>query len=386
LASREKSKVWVVAWVPFVLSVYTFNSARYFAPLFGLFLCILSWKTIRDHWKQFFLGALVACIMMAPIVPHLLSKEARLRFAEVNIFTEASVVVTANERMAYDNNSIVGKIVHNRRVGYALSYLRHFADNLQPSFLFVTGDGNPKFSTQVVGQMYLVEAPLLAIGMISLFVAVPQVAWMLLLWIVLAIVPAATARETPHALRILNSLPVWQIVVAYGITVVFGWIRKTFKNKKLIASLGMGIVFVVLYLFSVGYYLHNYYAHFAKAYSGEWQYGYASAITAAAGIADTYKTIYISSTIGRAYMYTLFYTQYNPDEYRRVKSDAFDSAGFYHVYGFGKYKFIDAMPTGPLERDALYVGDPGWVPEGARVVQKITLLNGDDRLVLFDAK
>ncbi|MFZ2025219.1 MAG: phospholipid carrier-dependent glycosyltransferase [Microgenomates group bacterium] len=382
LVAVGKPKMWIVAWLPFVAAVYTFNSARYFAPLFGLVLCVVFWKSIKVSWKQFLIGAVIACIAMVPILPHLVSSEARLRFEEVNIFTDASVVVASNERMAYDNNSIVGRVLHNRRIGFALSYLRHFADNLQPSFLFVTGDGNPKFSTQVVGQMYMMEAPLLAVGLIALFVTAPQIAWILLIWIILAIVPAATARETPHALRILNSLPVWQIIVAYGITVVFGWVAK----YKKIASIGIGIVFVGVYIFSIGYYLHNYYAHYAGVYSGEWQYGYAEAITAAQKIEVNYDKMYVSSTIGRPYMYTLFYTKFDPNEYLKVKESTFDTAGFYHVYGFSKYRFIDAMPSGSLETGALYIGDPSWVPEGAHVIQKITLLNGNDVLVLFDAK
>ena len=386
LVAVGKPKVWIVAWLPFVASVYTFNSARYFVPLFGLVLCIVFWKSIKARWKQFLIGAVIATIAMVPILPHLVSPEARLRFEEVNIFTDASVVLTANERMEYDNNSIVGRVLHNRRIGYALSYLRHFADNLQPSFLFVTGDGNPKFSTQVVGQMYMMEAPIFAFGMIALFVTAPQIAWILLVWIILAIVPAATARETPHALRILNSLPVWQIVVAYGITVVFGWIAKIFGKYKKFASIGIGILFVGIYVFSIGYYLHNYYAHYAEVYSGEWQYGYAGAITASQKIEGTYDKIYISSTIGRAYMYTLFYTAFDPDEYLKLKDATFDTAGFYHVYGFGKYRFIDTMPSGALEMDALYIADPSWAPEGAHIVESIPLIDGSDRLMLFDAK
>jgi hypothetical protein len=75
----------------------------------------------------------------------------------------------------------------------------------------VKGDGNPKFSIQDVGQLYLIEAPFFAIGICALFLSYPGVGLLLVYWIIAAIIPAATARETPHALRILNSLPTWQI-------------------------------------------------------------------------------------------------------------------------------------------------------------------------------
>ena len=383
LRAREKYRYWYVAWLPFVASIYTFNSARYFTPLFAIVLCIFVRKDIWKYWKTCSIGAIVALICLLPIIPHLISKEARLRFTEVNIFTDNSVVVTANERTAYDGNSVIGKILHNRRVGFALSYLRHFADNLQPSFLFIEGDGNPKFSTRVVGQLYIVEAPLLAIGILSMFAVYPQVAWILLFWIILAIVPAATARETPHALRILNSLPAWQIFIAFGIVTLLDIKTKMYKHNTIIRNL-LIVILVCLYGFSAGYYLHNYYSHYAAKYSGEWQYGYREAIQAAQTIDSKYDTMYLSSTIGRPYMYTLFYTRYDPNAFMRTKDSSFDTAGFYHVNGFGKYRFVDSMPIGGLKTNTLYITDPGWVPGDARVLKTITLLDGTSRLVLFD--
>lgn len=383
LRAREKHQLWYVAWLPFVASIYTFNSARYFAPLFALVLFVFCFKDIRKHWKIFIIGVIAALICLLPIVGHLVSKEARLRFAEVNIFTDNSVVVTANERMAYDGNSAIGKILHNRRVGFALSYLRHFADNLQPSFLFIQGDGNPKFSTRVVGQLYIVEAPLLAIGILSMFALYPQVAWILLFWIILAIVPAATARETPHALRILNSLPAWQIYIAFGIVTLLGTKTKIHTHTTLIRN-SIIVILVCIYGFSVGYYLHNYYSHYATKYSGEWQYGYREAIQAAQAIDGNYDTIYLTSSIGRPYMYTLFYTRYDPVAFMRTKDASFDAAGFYHVNGFGKYRFVDSMPVGGIQKKTLYITDPGWVPGDARILKTITLLDGTGRLILFD--
>ena len=115
------------------------------------------------------MGAMICFISVLPILPHLLSPEARLRFKEVNIFTDTSVVETSNSRMEHDGNSMVSKIFDNRRIGYARSYLMHFFDNLEPWFLFVKGDGNPKFSLQDVGQLYIFESILLLYGIYKAF-------------------------------------------------------------------------------------------------------------------------------------------------------------------------------------------------------------------------
>lgn len=380
LKARKRAKFFIVAWVPFALSMYTFNSARYFVIFFGVALLIYAFSFIKKHMLLFLLGLCLAAVILAPLVPHLLSKEARLRFVEVNIFTDASVVKMANERIERGKNSVLATALNNRRVLYARSYLLHFFDNLQPEFLFIKGDGNPKFSIQDVGQLYIMEAPFLVIGIIALFVAYPTVAALLLFWLLSSIIPAATARETPHALRILNSLPTWQIFIAFGILTCGKAIKEW--GKKIKPALPVFIFIVIgMYAFSITYYLHNYYRHYPLEYSGEWQYGYREAIAVSEKIKDKYDTIVISESIGRPYMYTLFYTKTDPRELIRTKDATFDAAGFYHVYGFGKYRFGGTLPS-PLDPHTLYIWNS--VPEGSRVIETIRLLNGIPVLVIFD--
>src|SRR5260221_333724 len=121
-------------------------------------------------------------------------------------------------------------------------------DNLQPDFLFVKGDGNPKFSIQDVGQMYLIEAPFLVIGIIMMLMTYPTIAVFMLYWILAAIIPAATARETPHALRILNSLPTWHIFIAFGLLRSIDYISGYNKRGKI-----LGKLFTVSLIFIYGF-------------------------------------------------------------------------------------------------------------------------------------
>jgi 4-amino-4-deoxy-L-arabinose transferase-like glycosyltransferase len=380
LSSRIHPRRWMVAWLPFVAAIYTFNSARYFSVFIGFALIVFTLSSIRKNIRQFVTGIIIACICIAPIVPHMLSKEARLRFVEVNIFTDASVVTTSNERIARLPGNIINKIVNNRRIGYARSYLLHFFDNLQPDFLFIKGDGNPKFSIQDVGQLYIFEAPFLAVGVFALLLSYPQIAILLILWIITAIIPAATARETPHALRILNSLPVWQIFIAYGILQAYQF---TVHPTKPWRSRAYCLLLIALYISGVTYYLHNYYRHYPKEFSAEWQYGYREAIRSIGDIANRYNKIFITDNIGRPYMYTLFYTKTDPKVFQGSKDDSFDAAGFYHVYGFGKYRFPALLPL-PLEKDALYIWDSGAAPKGARILGTIRRLDGTAVLDIFD--
>lgn len=377
LKAQEKPTLFLISWVPFVASAYTFNSARYFSPLIGIGLIVFMRRAVSQQKKLFAWGIVIAFILLVPLLPHLLSEEARLRFAEVNIFTDISVVKTANERMAYDDNVWWSKVFHNRRVGFVRSYLTHLFDNIEPWFLFIRGDGNPKFSIQDVGQLYLIELPFLIFGIYWTFVKFPRAGWLLLYWLIVAIVPAGVARETPHALRIENGLPVFILFLAIGIVSVVEHPRAKAIRRVL------AFCILLLYAANVSYYLHNYYTHYSREFSGEWQYGYREALQYVKPRKSSYDQIVVTESIGRAYMYTLFYEQYDPVKYWQSVDASFDAAGFYHVYGFDTYRF-SSTSVESWKPNTLYVLKPDEVPGSARILQTIYQLDGKPALVVFE--
>ncbi len=374
LKALTRPKIWLYAWVPFVGAIYTFNSSRYVAPLLGVLLLIYARKAIMKQKKYFSIGVVFCIILLLPIIPHLTSKEARLRFAEVNIFSDISIVIEANQRSATDGNTWWSGIVHNRRWGYLRAYVVHYLDNFEPWFLFLRGDGNPKFSSQSVGQMYLFEAIFLFIGLYWMFRIYPTQAKLLTSWLVLAIIPAAVARETPHALRILNSLPVWQIFVAFGIYTVIMQCKK-YRN----------IVFIGIstcYVFGFTYFYHDYLIYYPVTYSAEWQWGYREALHALKTKGTQSDPVVMADDIGRPYMYTLFYSKYDPATYLSEKKSYFDAAGFYQVQSFGRYTFVRGAPT-ELKPNVTYIVNPSHKPEGAKDIDTIKLLNGEPVLSVF---
>lgn len=370
LKARQNPRLLIVCWIPLVLAMYAFNSARYVAPLLGALFLFWIKEVMVAHKKFALIGIVVALFLLAPLIPHLLSPEARLRFTEVNIFSDVTIIEKANERMVIDGNTLFSNIIHNRRVGFVLEYLKHFFDHFEPRFLFIRGDGNPKFSLQEVGQLYFIEAPFLVYGIYRLLITHSTLAWTLILWVLFAIAPAAAARETPHALRIENTLPVWQILIAYGLI--------SLSKHRILR-----IAYFLSLIASVMYFWHNYFNHYAVEYSSEWQYGYKEALAEVRKLESGYERIVMTQGYGRPYMYTLFYTRTDPSWYFTSKRSTFDAAGFYHVFGFGKFEFRDAGP-GPIERGTLYVTTPNETPEKIRILGNVRRPNGEPAFYIFD--
>lgn len=374
LKARQDSRYFLYCWLPFVAGIYTFNSTRYAGPLIALGLVVFVRKHIQK--KQFVYGLLIAALSLLPILPHLLSKESRLRFEEVSIFTDLRTVLTSNSRREVDGFTFWSALVHNRRVGYAREYLNHFFDNLEPRFLFIKGDGNPKFSIQDTGQLLLVSAPFVAYGILALFRDYPTVGWLLLWWLLVSIAPTAVARETPHALRIENTLPVFMIVTAHGLMTIFSRFRPKLRTSFFVLSL-------LLLVGNFSYFWHTYMSHYPKEYSGEWQYGYKQAIEVAQRYYSEYDTIVLTESIGRPYIYALFYGRVPLRQFEATRDASFDAAGFYNVYGFDKYRFT-REGIGEYKGKTLYILPPKDVPGGANIKKTIRLLNGVPILVAFE--
>jgi 4-amino-4-deoxy-L-arabinose transferase-like glycosyltransferase len=380
LYSMQQRK-WLLPFsaISFVASMYTFNSARIVGPLLVIVLSIGFWKQLWQRKAVTITAVLVGILLVLPTTKFLLSPEAKVRFQEVNIFSDIDVIKTTNQDIANDNNALFSKIIHNRRIAYAGDFLQHYFDNLSPNFLFIQGDGNPKFSIQDVGQLYLWDIPFFTAGLLFLFKKREGNWWLIPLWLLLAIIPAATARETPHALRTEATLPMFQILSAYGLVQIISNFKLRIFDYKLQKSF-IVTIFVLLFI-NVLYFQHDYYTHYPKIYSGEWQYGYQQSIAYAQSQYTNYDTIQVTQSLGRPYIYYLFFTQTDPKFFRQTAKISRDSFGFVTVKQFGKYHFVpvDKKSSGRT----LFIDVPADVAQHAHVLKTFYLLSGQPVLEAY---
>jgi len=369
---ERKWYFWVISSICFSLSMATFNSARVVTPILCLVLAIFFWKNLLLQKKIVILSLIIGIVILFPTLKFLLSPQAKLRYQEVNIFSDVTLVKNANQQIANDGNTTLSKILHNRRLVYAVSYLQHYFDNLSPQFLFYTGDGNPKFSTRDVGQMYLWDLPFFAIGILLLFRKKEGYWYLIPLWLIIGIIPAGVARETPHALRIENTLPTFQIFTAIGFVSSVLFLK---KYRKVFIP-----VTLLLLLTFVGYFLHGYYYHYPKEFSSDWQYGYSQILSFAKQNENSYQNVMVTRSFGRPYMYYLFFNRVNPKYFRDKSKITRDAFGFVHVEKIDKYLFPDFLTK---MSNTLYLADPTEVPTNARVLTTVNFINGDKAFVAY---
>jgi len=376
LAVQKKPYLLILSVICFITSLYTFNSARIVAPMLFLCLSFGFYKTLWMQKKATIISFVIGLLFVLPIMQFLVSPEAKLRYAEVNIFADISLIETANQEVVNDNNSWWSKIIHNRRVTYGREFLNHYFDHFNPKFLFISGDENPKFSTQDVGQLYLWDIPFLIIGLLFLIRKRERNWWILPLWLLVAIIPAAFARETPHALRTESTLPTWQILTAYGFVTVLSLL----KRFKVMFATGAAIALISF----VVYFLHGYYLHYPTQYPLEWQDQYKEVVSYVKENQNKYERIHITEKMERGYVYTLFYMKYDPKKFREEAKIRGNDFGFVHVDSFNKIYFPpDPRKLSSNNKNTLYIAATDQVPENVKILKKFYLLNGKEIFIAF---
>jgi hypothetical protein len=176
----------------------------------------------------------------------------------------------------------------------------------------------------------------------------------------LAFIPAAIARETPHALRSLQVLPTFQILAAIGILTVIDHHRQ------------LKPVIVAVYIILAGIFFETYFIHYPRHWSASWQYGYKQLVSYLSTVKDQYDRIYVTQSLGRPHTYLLFYQQYDPLKYLQTRQAGGDAFGFTYVNSFDKYYFTDPDPNlKPPGEKWLIVSRPDGVQAGTPVLKTI---------------
>ncbi len=383
LAKRKNIWFFLPSVISFVLSFYAFNAQRVFVPLLVIFLFLFFWKDFLQKKKMVAVVAsiIIGIILLVPFMLYLKNPVSRVRFQEVNIFSDPSVVTQSNAWRQEENNSKLSNILHNRRIMYGFLYMQHYFDFFNPQFLFGTGDVNPRFSLQDNGELFWFELPLILAGLYTLIKMRNKTTAVILVWLFLAPVAGATARETPHALRGETFIPVYDILAALGAISILAYIKKPVFQRIFIGFFGVW-AFLSIILF-----VHDYFAHFPNFNSFQFQYGYKQAVQEAQKLQNNYDLINFSNYYGRAYIYLLFYGNIEPQQYWKDKNETRDVFGLYNVWGIGKYRFGPGFGTpGDTMKKALYIGIPKEMPIGVHVIKKINFLDGDTAFVIASNK
>lgn len=347
----------IVSVVLLSASMYAYHAARLVAPLLGVGLVLVWFNTFSKGSASllerviFFLKkkslvllllGVLSIIFLLPFLSHLGSPELTQRLNETTIFNDGASVEKSNYYRGLNDNSIVSRLVYHRYLFYGQEITKNFLSHFDLQFLFLSGDKNPRHSSQYFGLLYYLDGPLLLLGLVFLIKKRNSIVLFLGFWVCVGIFPAAISLASPHALRILISSPIWYVVLSMGSVSFFNFWKKYFLKRGKVLKAFIFIC-IVLYLGQFLAFERYYGLVYPTLYSSEWQYGYKQMVASLVLQEQAHPDlpVYISRIYGRPAMYYWFFTQTDPSLVQEVNASTPKDQG--EFLSFGSKQFVTAL-------------------------------------------
>lgn len=336
-AIKEKKSYLPYSFVSFGISLFSYHSSKIVVFPLIIVLIVFYFKDLLKMGRYF----LISMLILGAFILTMLLNPALLGVARINQTSISKDIVYKTSLYQKTQNEILGRI----EVTYN-QYLLH----LDPQYLFISGGSNKKFSTQVVGEFYKIDAPLLFIGFLGLVFGIMfhsnrrKVYCILLGWAILAPIPASLVAEAPHPARALFMMGSWHIIAAYGLYLI------TRIHKKLPYKIIMSGLFLIILSIFLYNYLIDYYKNYAEKYSIDWQYGMKQIVEYNKDHSG-YIQVFTTDIRFQPYIFFLYYLKTPLPEfletvaYNESKSRDFSLVTFFDKYHFGDWDPIESMPN-----------------------------------------
>lgn len=384
LKGFSRAKWLVLSMVPFAISVFTYNAARIFTPIFLLTVFAIYQNKLVRFRKTLILSAVAFLLLLLPLTPYLLSGERSSRYKLVSITDDPGLIPRINEHRGLSKMpEPLPLLVHNKVTYISFYFIRNYLAHFSPEFLFISGAPHKQHHVQDMGELYWFQAPFLLLGLYYLFKLKHKFRWLLISWILLIFIPVSVTNDSiPHALRTSAAAPFYQIITAFGFFYFYLWIK---KKTVLWQSFSLGVILIVAG-FNISSYLNNYYNNYPVKYSRDWQYGYKQVVEYIKGHQAEYDLIVFTRHYGEPHMFTLFYLNYDPASFQNSPNLVrYETHDWVWVERFDKYYFPDLGDKGTQFADIvaqnpgkkiLFIGRNGDFPKEIPRLYSVKFLNG----------
>ncbi len=343
LVSVRKHSYLFISSLFFLLSVYSYHSFRLITPLLIIITALLFHKDFLKFKKIAITALFIFLLLAIPVFSSLVSSNGTgSRLSMVTVFGIPSTLDHPIQELEYDkaHGDFLGVIIHNRRIVYFLTIAKGYFDHYSPDFLFFNGDAGHQHHAVDMGMLFLFELPLILFGFLYLTRRVNKRIFLLFCLLIIAPLPSAITTGTPHPVRAIAMLPVFEILSVVGIVWIMQKISSIQYSKFNIRLKYLIFCSIILFfIFNLLYYFHQYYVHTPIEYASNWQYGYKEAFKIANLHDKDVDKIVMTSKYDQPYIYYLFYNKIDPSWYQRNWNFTGDGKMPRFERKIGKYEF-----------------------------------------------
>lgn len=254
----------------FTLGFYSYHSTKVFFLFFIPLLVFLYRETLFRRKKETILFLISAALIMASFV--FVSQKEKVTRQQIFLWYDvASATKIVNwERDINIAPFILRKIFNNKPLYYLRVMRENYLEALSPQFLFIYGETSGLagiYGVYFRGVMYIIELPLLILGIIFLLKVKDKKSKLFLFSsLLISPLPSTFTVDKTYVMRSIMLLPFISIVIGCGLSSFFKLIERLQRVPKAIIV----VAFILIYTFLVGEYLYQYYFRYPVYGAESW--------------------------------------------------------------------------------------------------------------------
>lgn len=360
LKGLQRGNWLILSSFSFGLSAMSYHSFKLFIPLLLAGLIAIFWNQLKKVGKKNLISSGGVLVILILILGYgFIFSGAGRRVSDQSLLKAEGLGQL--RRIQYDDNlpQPWGRILNNKYDFFLSQLTDNYLGYYSVPFLFGPHrDNSSILNFPGKGLFYIWQLPLLVLGIFYLFKHKDRARLVLLLWVIVAPIPASLTQDYQHAGRAQALFPSLLIISAIGFKDLFVLIKR--KNLKKIA--GPVIAFLIIYslVLRIDDYAFNTFNHPL----GGLVQGYSEAFDFAEKNMGKYQKIIFTKSWGEPQAFLAFYTKMDPLTFQTASKNW---KGFEEKYRFldmtdyslGKYEFrkID-VPRDRHSKSSLIIGTP----------------------------
>lgn len=358
LVGIDKNRYLFLSALFFDLTIFTYNSSRVVTPLLILLLSIIFFKKLNNRFGL--ISLVIFLFFFTVALPNALLQDSSARYKWTAILDEGAINKINEWRGSAVLPPALATLQYNKITYVVPEVVKNYFSHFDPRFLFLIGGSHYQYSVPGQGLILMTLLPFLLLGLRKIFQEKHKWQWVLLVWLLLAPIPASITRDAPHALRALMMIPPVISIISLGMSI------KKWFNFSLV------IILVINFYF----FWQNYSGDYVTNYSWSWQYGYKEVVDFIRQNESQYEQIFITKKYGEPHEFLLFYLQYDPAKFQNDQTLVrYSRSDWYWVDGFDKYKFFNDWEMKDQSKGLLITSE-GNYPQGGKLLKTIDFLDG----------
>jgi 4-amino-4-deoxy-L-arabinose transferase-like glycosyltransferase len=317
---RKKTSLFLISFFSWFLSLLFYHAARLFVPIFLILFFGLLWQKIKPR-ERLVCGIFYLLLIILPLAMIFTSFQGKARLEAVSVFHYPEVRLVLDEQIREEGglaSPLVTRFFHNKPLNYGLKILENYGNLLNINFLFLKGGLPIRYLVPNSGLFYLVELPLLLIG-IFLLIKVPRNSFAKRLvfgWLLIGFLPAAmTSLETPNIQRSIFALPPILCLIAYAIGKSFDFFKKRYSPKMVYLAISLLVLGYAYFFLS---FLHQYFIHLKVNKPWYRMYEMKELVQKVTAIEGDYEKVVVTKNTTAPYIYFLFYNKIEPEYFQKT--------------------------------------------------------------------